>query len=191
MRFLTFTSLAVLAAGPALAASKNPFSAEFWKLSNTDFIVSIAFLLFIGVLVYFKVPGMISKMLDDRASGIQSEINEARALREEAQTLLASYERKQKEVQEQADKIVEQAKKDAEAAAEQARADLKVSIERRLAAANDQIASAEAGAVKEVRDTAAVVAIQAARDVIAKQMTADDGNKLIDDAISEVDARLH
>ena len=44
MRFLTLTSLSVLAAGPALAASKNPFSAEFWKLSNTDFIVSIAFL---------------------------------------------------------------------------------------------------------------------------------------------------
>ncbi|MBY5934545.1 F0F1 ATP synthase subunit B [Tateyamaria omphalii] len=191
MRFLTLTSLAVLAAGPALAASKNPFSAEFWKLSNTDLIVLIAFILFIGVLVYFKVPGMISKMLDDRASGIQSEISEARALREEAQTLLASYERKQKEVQEQADKIVEQAKKDAEAAADQARADLKTSIERRLAAATDQIASAEASAVKEVRDTAAVVAVQAARDVIAKQMTATDSNKLIDDAIAEVDARLH
>lgn len=191
MRYLTLTLLAVLAAGPAMAASKNPFSADFWKLSNTDFIVLVAFILFIAVLFYFKVPGMISKMLDDRASGIQSEINEARALREEAQTLLASYERKQKEVQSQADKIVDQAKKDAEAAAEQARADLKTSIERRLAAANDQIASAEAGAVKEVRDTAAMVAVQAARDVIAKQMTATDGNKLIEDAIAEVDARLH
>ncbi|WP_147110645.1 F0F1 ATP synthase subunit B [Tateyamaria sp. syn59] len=191
MRFLTLTPLSVLVAGPALAASKNPFSAEFWKLSNTDLIVLIAFILFIGVLFYFRVPGMIGKMLDDRASGIQSEIDEARALREEAQTLLASYERKQKEVQAQADKIVEQAKKDAEAAADQARADLKRSIERRMAAATDQIASAEASAVKEVRDTAAVVAVQAARDVIAKQMTATDSNKLIDDAIAEVDARLH
>ncbi|MEL6467902.1 MAG: F0F1 ATP synthase subunit B [Pseudomonadota bacterium] len=191
MRYLPLTSLAILAAGPAMAASKNPFSAEFWKLSNTDLIVLIAFILFIAVLFYFKVPGMVSKMLDDRANGIQSEIDEARALREEAQTLLASYERKQKEVQGQADKIVAQAKKDAEAAAEQARADLKTSIERRMAAAKDQIASAEASAVKEVRDTAAVVAVQAARDVIAKQMTAADGNTLIDDAIAEVDARLH
>jgi len=191
MRYLTLTSVALLAAGPAMAASKNPFSAEFWKLSNTDFIVSIAFILFIGVLFYFKVPGMVSKMLDARAEGIQSEINEARALREEAQTLLASYERKQKEVQEQADKIVAQAKVDAEAAAEQARADLKTSIDRRIAAAEDQIASAQAGAVKEVRDTAATVAVQAAREVIAKQLTATDGNKLIDDAIAEVDTRLH
>ena len=191
MRVIALTSLAILAAGPALAASKNPFSAEFWTLSNTDFIVSIAFILFIGVLFYFKVPGMIGKMLDDRAAGIKSDIDEARALREEAQTLLASYERKQKEVQDQADKIVAQAKVDAEAAAEQARADLKTSIERRLAAAEDQIANAEAAAVKEVRDTAAVVAVQAARDVIAKQMTADSSNDLIDAAIAEVDAKLH
>ena len=80
MRFLTLTSVATLAVGPALAASKNPFSAEFWKLSNTDFIVLVAFILFIAVLFYFKVPGMIGKMLDDRASGIQSEIDEARAV---------------------------------------------------------------------------------------------------------------
>lgn len=191
MRVSTLTSLAVLAAGPAMAASKNPFSAEFWKLSNTDLIVLIAFILFIAVLFYFKVPGMISKMLDDRSAGIQSEIDEARALREEAQTLLASYERKQKEVQEQADKIVAQAKIDAEAAAAQARADLATSIERRVAAAEDQIASAQAGAVKEVCDTAATVAIHAAQDLIAKQMTAESGNALIDAAITEVDAKLH
>ena len=191
MRFLTLTSLAALTAGPALAASKNPFSAEFWKLSNTDFIVLVAFILFIAVLFYFKVPGMISKMLDDRAAGIQSEIDEARALREEAQTLLASYERKQKEVQAQADRIVAQAKEEAQAAAEQAKEDLKSSIARRLAAAEEQIAAAEGSAVKEVRDQAISVAVAAAQDLIAKNMTAADGNKLIDEAIGMVDSKLH
>ena len=188
---LTFATVLSAIAAPALAASKNPFSADFWKLSNTDFIVAIAFILFIGVLFYFKVPGMLSKMLDDRAGGIQSELDEARARRDEAQALLASYERKQKEVQAQADKIVAQAKVDAEAAADQARADLERSIERRMASAEDQIASAQAGAIKEVRDQAVSVAIAAARDVIAKQMTAADANKLVDDAIAQVDAKLH
>lgn len=187
----TLILAAALGASPAFAASKNPFSADFWTLSNTDLIVAIAFIAFIGVLVYFNVPGMITKMLDDRAAGIQSDIDEARALREEAQTLLASYERKQREVQEQADHIVRQAKADAEAAADKARDDLKVAVARRMAAATEQIASAEASAVKEVRDTAAVVAVQAARDVIAKQMTATDANKLIDAAIAEVDGKLH
>ena len=91
------TLLALTAATPAFAAS-----GPFFSLGNTDFVVLLAFLLFIGVLVYFKVPGLLAGMLDKRAEGIQSELDEARALREEAQTILASYERKQKDVQEQA-----------------------------------------------------------------------------------------
>ncbi|MCL4145289.1 UNVERIFIED_CONTAM: hypothetical protein GTU68_015999 [Idotea baltica] len=119
-------------------------------------------------------------MLDGRAAGIKSEIEEARKLREDAQTLLASYERKQKEVQEQADRIVAAAKEEAAAAGEQARVDLAKSVERRLAAAEEQIGSAEASAIKEVRDQAVLIAIAASRDIIGKQMTAADGNNLID-----------
>lgn len=183
---LTAAPLAALAATPALAA-KGPFL----SLANTDFVVLISFIIFVGVLLYFKVPGMIGGMLKTRAEGIQSELNEARALREEAQSLLAEYERKQQEVQEQAGRIVEQAKADAEAAAVTAKADLEAAVARRLAAAEDQIASAEASAVKEVRDEAALVAVAAAREVIAKQMTATSANALIDDAIATVDAKLH
>ena len=101
MKTLTSGLALGLVATPALAA-KGPF----FSLANTDFIVLIAFILFIAVLFYFKVPGMLSKMLDDRSNGIQSELDEARSLRDEAQALLASYERKHCEVQEQADKIV-------------------------------------------------------------------------------------
>lgn len=176
----------ILFAGPALAAS-----GPFFSLRNTDFVVLLAFLLFVGVLVYFKVPSILGGMLDKRAAGIQDDINEARALREEAQSLLASYERKAKEANEQVGRVVEAAKKDAEAAAEQAKLDLEASIARRLQAAEDQIASAEAKAVKEVRDTAATVAVAAAGDVLAAQMTPDRAGSLIDSAIDEVSAKLH
>ena len=183
---LSLAAVAAVSASPALAA-KGPF----FSLGNTDFVVLIAFLLFIGVLIYFKVPSLLAGLLDKRAEGISSEINEARALQEEAKKLLAEYERKQKEVSAQADRIVAQAKEEAQAAAEQAREDLKASIARRLAAAEDQIASAEASAVKDVRDQAVSVAVAAAQSVIAKQMTAANSNKLIDEAIATVDAKLH
>ena len=173
-------------ASPALAA-KGPFL----SLGNTDFVVLIAFILFIGILFYFKVPGMLGGMLDKRATDIKSELDEARALREEAQTVLASYERKQKEVQDQADRIVETAREEAARAAEDAKADLQKSIARRLAAAEDQIASAEASAVKEVRDQAITIAVAAAKDVMAKQMTKAESSKLIDSAIAEVNTKLH
>lgn len=191
MRKLSFIAVFSLAASPAIAASKNPFSAKFWTLTNTDLIVAISFFVFIGVLVYFKVPKLIGEQLDKRADGIKNDLAEARATREEAQKVLAEYERKSQEVQAQADRIVETAKSEASDAAEQAKEDIKASIERRLAAAEERIASAEASAVKDVRDRAVTVAVAAARDVVAKQTTAAEGNKLIDDAIAQVDAKLH
>lgn len=185
MRITLTSVIALLTASPAFAAGGG------LSLGNTDFVVALGLIVFIGILIYFKVPSMIVGMLDGRAQGISTEIEEARKLREDAQTLLASYERKQKEVQEQADRIVASAKQEAKAAAEQARADLEVSVQRRLAAAEEQIESAQASAIKEVRDQAVLIAIAASREIIGKQMTATDGNKLIDDGIAQVDAKLH
>jgi len=186
MRNIIALVLTAGVASPAFAAS-----GPFFSLSNTNFIVTISFILFIGVLFYYKVPGMIGAQLDKRSDGIRSELDEARSLREEAQSVLASYERKHKEVKDQADRIVANAKAEAATAADQAREELKQSITRRLAAAEEQIESAQASAVKEVRDQAIGIAVAAANQVIAKQMTAADGNKLIDAAIADVGAKLH
>ncbi|UWQ91033.1 F0F1 ATP synthase subunit B [Aliisedimentitalea scapharcae] len=186
MRNLLALVLTVGVTSPAFAAS-----GPFLSLGNTNFVVLLSFLLFIGILLLVKVPSLLGGQLDKRADGIQEELNEARALREEAQTILASYERKQQEVQVQADAIVAAAREEAALAAEQAKADLAESIERRLAAAQDQIASAEASAVKEVRDQAITVAVAVADKVISAQMTAASANKLIDAAISDVDTKLH
>lgn len=185
MRYTLALAITLISGAPAFAAGGGI------NMGNTDFVVILAFLLFVGILLYVKVPSMMSKMLDDRADGIKSELEDARALREEAQTLLASYERKQKDVQVQADRIVANAAEEATAAAVQAKADLEVSIARRLVAAQEQIAAAEASAIKEVRDSAITVAVEVADKVISDQLTATDANKLIDAAIGDVNAKLH
>lgn len=184
-------AIPALAAALAAASPASAASGPFFTLANTDFVVLLGFLVFIAVLVYYKVPSLLVGMLDKRAAGIQSELDEAKALRDEAQTLLASYERKQREVQEQADRIVVAAKEEARIAAEEARKDLEKSLKRRIAAAEEQIASAQSAAVKDVRDQAIAVAIAAARKVIAQQMTEAERGKLIDKSIEEVDKRLH
>ena len=93
MRYITPLLFTVLSS-PAWAAS-----GPFISLKNTNFIVLLAFIVFVAVLVYLKVPTMIGKMLDQRAEGIKADLDQARLLREEAQGILAEYERKQKEVQ--------------------------------------------------------------------------------------------
>ncbi|MFC7703040.1 F0F1 ATP synthase subunit B [Plastorhodobacter daqingensis] len=176
-----------------VAAASPAFAAEgpFLSLYNTDFVVLLGFLVFLAVLAYFKVPQKVLGLLDNRAVSIRSDLAEAKALREEAQSLLASYERKQKEVQEQALRIVANAKDEANRAAEQAKADLQHAIARRLQAAEDQIGSAEQAAVAAVRNQAVNVAIAVAGEVIARKLSAADASKLIDDSIRQVEERLH
>ena len=101
------TALFALVATPAFAAS-----GPFFSLNNTNFVVLISFVLFIAVLLRLKVPGIVAGILDKRADAIRADLDEARSLREEAQTILASYERKQKEVAEHAEQIVIHAKED-------------------------------------------------------------------------------
>lgn len=178
--------LLTLAASPALAAT-----GPFFSLQNTNFVVLIGFVVFCAILVYLKVPAKLTGLLDARAVQIKAELDEARALREEAKTILASYERKQKDVAAQADRIVSQAREEAMAAAAQAKADLQTAMARKLASATDQIASAEASAIRQVREQAIAVAVAAAGDVLAKQMTPESAASSIDAAIAQVDARFH
>jgi len=154
-------------------------------------VVLVAFILFIGALLYFKVPALLLGLLDKRAIRIRAELDEARALREEAKAILASYERKQKEAQAQTARIVGTAREEALTAAAEAKEDLKLTIARRLAAAEERIASARAAAVRDVRERAVTVAIAAAGDVLARQMTAEAASASIDAAIGQVEAKLH
>ena len=186
MAMMRLIAMLMIVASPAMAAT-----GPFVSLRNTDFIVLLAFIVFVGILIYFKIPGKVGAMLDARAVQIKADLDEARALRDEARAILASYERKQKDVQEQSDRIVAAAREEAMTAASQAKDDLKVSIARRLAAAEDQIASAQGAAIRQVRETAVSVAIAAAGDVLAKQMTAEAAAGSIDAAIAQVEAKLH
>lgn len=178
--------LMLLTASPAFAAG-----GPFFSLRNSNFVVLLAFLVFVAILLWAKVPAKLGVMLDARAAQIKAELDEAKALREEARTLLSSYEKKQKEVQEQSARIVAAAKDEAMSAAKQAKEDLKASIARRLAAAEEQIASAEASALRQVREKAISVAVAAAADILAKQSTAEAASASIDEAIAQVEAKLH
>lgn len=178
--------IATFLATPAAAAT-----GPFFTLANTDFVVLIAFLIFVGVLFYFRVPGRIARLLDARAASIRSDLDDARALREEAQTLLASFERKQREAKAQVERIIATARSDAELAAENAKGDIARAVERRIKAAEEQVEQAREAAVREVRDRAIQVATAAAAEVIRERMTEERSASLIDRSIETVGAKLH
>ncbi|HEX6610167.1 MAG TPA: F0F1 ATP synthase subunit B, partial [Hyphomicrobiaceae bacterium] len=81
------------------------FMAEFW--------VAVAFFIFVGIMIYMKVPGMVTKALDDRADAIRKDLDAARKLREEAQDLLADYQAKQRQAETEAQQIIQDARREA------------------------------------------------------------------------------
>lgn len=153
--------------------------------------ILIGFLLFLAILAWYRVPGMIAGMLDKRADGIKKQLDEAREAREDAQKLLASFERKTAESKRDAEAIVERARTDAKRASEQAKLDLQESINRKLRAAEERIAQVEAAATREVRNAASSAAVAAAADVLGQKMDASKADSLIDDGIAKVASHLH
>ena len=153
--------------------------------------VAVAFVLFVGLGIYLKVPAMLAKMLDERADKIGKELAEARKLREEAQALLAEYQKKRADAEKDAANIVAQAKVEAESYAVETRKKLAETIERRTKQAAQKIAQAEAAAVKEVRTTATEAAIAAATRLVGEAVQGVAGGKLIDESIAAVTSRLN
>jgi F-type H+-transporting ATPase subunit b len=160
-------------------------------LGDPTFWVAVGTVLFIGLVVWQRVPQMVAKMLDDRAAAIKSELDEAMRLRAEAETLLAEYRAKTANAAQEAQAILDGARTNAERMAADARAQLAVQIERRAKMAEQKIAQAEAEAIAEVRAAATAVATAAAGTVIGKQMTESKGDALIDGAIRDLRTKLH
>ena len=158
---------------------------------DAAFWVGAAFVLFVGILVYLKVPGMLTGALDERAKKISDDLDQARELREEAQVLLATYQRKQRDALKEAEEIIAHAKEEAMREAEQAEKKLEEAVARRQQAALNKIALAEAQAENEVRGTAIEIAIAAATAVVAQQVRGDRADALVDTAIQDLRRHLN
>ena len=156
---------------------------------DATFWATAALIVFIALITYLKVPGMITKSLDDRADKIRSDLDEARKLREEAQALLAEYQRKRRDAESEAETIVEAAKREADTLASDAKKKLDEYVERRTKMAEQKIAQAEAQAMQDVKAIAAERAIAASEQVLMSKLS-DGGASLIKSSIAEVKSKL-
>lgn len=177
--------IAALAVTPAAHAADEKVA---WYADPTTATAFAALVIFLMIVAYVGGFKFVFSKLDARAEGIQSQIDEARALREEAAKLMADAKKKAKEADAAADDIISRAKSDADAMMKQAKADLKSKVARREAQAEARIARAEADAAAEVRRVAADAATEAARSILSDSGEADP---LFDKALGEIDQRLN
>ena len=157
--------------------------ATFWAM--------IALFIFLGVVVYMKVPGMIAKALDERAAKIRNELDEAQKLRQEAQQLLAEFQKKRKEAEKEAADMVAAAKRESDLIIEDAHKKTEEYVARRAALAEQKIGQAERDAVNEVRSIAVDVATEAARKLLAGKLDEKTSAELFRDSLTAVQSKLN
>ncbi|MBL4748767.1 MAG: F0F1 ATP synthase subunit B [Magnetovibrio sp.] len=172
-------------AGAAVAGHET---APFYE--HPTFWVAIAFVLFF-VLFGKKMGGVIGAMLDDRSASILNQIEEATRLREEAQDMLASFEKKQHDALKEAQSIVSAAKDEAQRLAADAAKQLDHNLKRSEQLASDRIAQAEAQAIAEVKSMAIDLAIDAAKRILTDDISAAKANALINESIKGFEGKLN
>lgn len=159
--------------------------------SLASFWAFVSLLLFFAVIWFLKVPGKIGSALDAKIGAIESELAEARRLREEAEALLAAYRRKAADAELEAQSIVAEARAEADRLAAETNTALEELIVRRTKGAEAKIAQAESQAIAEVRARAAEVAVAATERLLAARMAGPTGSKLVAAGIAEVAAKLN
>jgi F-type H+-transporting ATPase subunit b len=147
-------------------------------------------LIFFGVTMYFlsKVAfPRIQEALDKRAKAIADSIEAAERSKEESEKLMAEYRARLKEAREQADDIIARARKAGEAAKAQATEDGREKREELLAAARRDIEAETRRALERIRKEVADLTVITTEKVTRKSLTPDDHQKLIEEALAEVD----
>ena len=157
---------------------------------DPTFWCAIGFLILaVLAVVYGRKP--ILGAIDARVDAVKTSLDEAASLREEAQQLLAEYQRKQRDAVKETDAMVERAKEEAERIAKEGAENLEATLKRREELAMEKIAQAEADAVREVRAMSVEIAVDATRALIADKMDGSRADALVDEAISDLSQKLH
>jgi len=148
--------------------------------------VAIAFVLFLALLVYLGAHRRVIGGIDARQARIKAELDEAVRLREEAQALLAEYERKAREAEGEAASIIAGATAEAERMAAEAKTRMEDFVVRRTKMAETKIAQAEAQALADVRAAAADTAVAAAAKILAAAAKGKVAEDLLAKGIEDV-----
>ena len=152
--------------------------------------VAVGFVI-LAVAIFKPAKKAVVGMLDGRADKIRESLDQAASLREEAQQLLAEYQRKQRDAMKETEEMIARARDEASRLAKEGAEKLEELVNRREQLAIEKIAQAEADAVREVRAMSVEIAVAATRSLIAARMGADKSGAMVDQAIADLSTKLH
>ena len=165
-------------------------SKKMVSLDNTDFVVLISFLIFVGILIYFKVPSIVGAFLDKRSNDIQSEIEKAGEILEEAKKILSSIEADHKRTSETIGQMVETARSRAGEEEEKAKKNIEELMKNKLISAEGQVMSNERKILEEIEDRAIDLSIEKVKVKLSQSLSSSDYDNQFDASIQSIEKGL-
>ena len=157
---------------------------------DATFWVAISFVLFIGLLVYFKIPQKVNEILNQLIVNIKNEIDESEKLRKEAKTLLDNSQTKLDSAVDETNKIIDQAKKDSEKLVIDINEKFHKSAEIKKKLAETKIAQMKEAAIKEIKDTSIKIAVNSVKKIIATSVDKNKLDKIFEKDLEEAKSEL-
>jgi F-type H+-transporting ATPase subunit b len=186
-----FSTAALIGIMPIFCkASSAATDGPILSLDNTNFVVSIAFLAFIIILLYLRVPAKITNLLDNRKNLIRDEIDGATSILEESKTLLAELEREHKANILKAEKIVQDAETESKRLLAEAKREIRLSIERKIKLAEEQIKATEHSVIKSIKDRAIDKAFLTAEGQLVEMPKSKLNKSIVEDSLKSLDKNL-
>jgi len=148
--------------------------------------VLVAFIIFVILALVAKAPSMIAKILDSEIERIKNELNDARKLKEDANSLLADYERKVQNAQKEIEKILDQAKTTAKNHDESARKKVEEYIKRAEQQSIEKITQTEKMALSRVNQEIVSNSIEVAEKIVSENITEDNSKKLFSQSVQQI-----
>ena len=157
---------------------------------DATFWVSISFLIFIGVLIYFRIPQKVVNALNENIDSIKNEVDNAESLKEESKNILSEYEKKISNAKNEVKEMIEAAMEEADKTVLQTNEDLHVQMENRKKNTEDRIKQMKNQALKDIKNASVKISIQAVEVLLKNSLDKNKLNKIFDTSIEDTKSVL-
>ncbi|MEK9544928.1 MAG: ATPase [Pelagibacteraceae bacterium] len=157
---------------------------------DAAFWVSVSFVIFIGALIYFKIPSKVIDTLNETINSIKNQVDNAEKLKEESKNILSDYEKKLSNAKAEIKSMIDQATEDADKHVLKTNEEFHNQIENRKKNTEERIKQMKNQAIKDIKNTSVNIAIQSVEALLKNSLDKNKLNKVFENSIQETKTAL-
>ena len=157
---------------------------------DAAFWVAISFFIFLGIIIYLKVPQKITDALNDNINSIKNEVDNAEILKEESKNILSEYEKKISNAKNEIKQMIDVTNEEIDRNVLKTNEDFHTQMENRKKSTEDRIKQMKNQALKDIKNASVKISIQAVEVLLKNSLDKNKLNKIFDTSIEETKSAI-